>query len=213
MAAFLQNIFMFPTIFYSGLLVLVALYWLSAIVGVVDIDSADADIDVDAEGNNGFLANWLTRFKLDGIPLTLSLSLIILASWVLCFLAVHFIYPLLPETWVQIMVGFWVLVITPVLAAMLLSPLLQPLKPLFKKQAVTSNTDLVGQYAIVRSGKVTATFGEAAFQDGGAGLIVKVRAAEPNSISRGDQVALLSYDAASNTYQVRGGKSSSTATL
>ncbi len=204
MEAFTHNIFTFPTVFFSGLLVLVIIYWLSAMVGVVDIDSGDADLDADTD--TGILGGWLSKFKLDGIPLTITLSFIILVSWVLCFLAVHFIYPMLPETWVQIMVGFWALVITPVVAALIISPLLQPLKPLFKKQRVTSNTDLVGQYAIVRSGKVTATFGEAEFQDGGAGLIIKVRADEPNQIRRGDQVALLSHDAAGSTYHVRGSK-------
>lgn len=204
MAAFIQNILTFPTVFYSGLLLLVVLYWLSAVLGVVDIDSADVDADLDADADTDVFAGWLSRFKLDGIPLTITLSFIVLVSWVICFLAIHFIYPLLPETWIQIMVGFWVLIIAPVIAALMVSPLLQPLKPLFRKQLVTSNTDLVGQYAMVRSGKVTATFGEAEFKDGGAGLIIKIRAAEPNQISRGDQVALLSYDAASGTYQVRG---------
>nr|CAA6828784.1 MAG: Unknown protein [uncultured Thiotrichaceae bacterium] len=204
MEAFILNIFTFPTIFYSGLLVLVILYWFSAVAGIVDIDSADADIDADTSTNA--LGSWLSKFKLDGIPLTITLSLIVLFSWVLCFLAVHFFYPLLPETWVQIMMGAWALVISPVIAALMVSPLVQPLKPLFKKQQVTSNTDLVGHYAIVRSGKVTATFGEAEFQDGGAGLIIKIRADEPNQIRRDDQVALLSYDAASSTYQVRGSK-------
>lgn len=204
MEAFTHNIFTFPTVFYSGLLALVTLYWFSAIVGVTDIDSGDADPGADTD--TGVLGDWLSKFKLDGIPLTITLSCIILTSWILCFLAVHFIYPLLPETWIQIMVGFWVLIITPVIAALFISPLLQPIKPLFKKLNVTSNTDLVGQYAIVRSGKVTATFGEAEFQDGGAGLIIKVRANEPNQISRGDQVALLSYDAAGGTYHVRGSK-------
>ena len=47
MEAFTHNIFTFPTVFYSGLLVLVILYWISAMVGVVDIDSGDADLDAD----------------------------------------------------------------------------------------------------------------------------------------------------------------------
>ncbi|MEZ5536788.1 MAG: DUF1449 family protein [Thiolinea sp.] len=213
MVAFIQNILMFPTVFYSGLLLLVILYWLSAVLGIVDIDVADADtdidIDIDVDGDTGMAGGWLTRFKLDGIPLTITLSLIILVSWVLCFLAVHFLYPLLPETWVQILVGFWVLVIAPVIAALFISPLLQPLKPVFKKQSVTRNADLVGQYATVRSGKVTAGFGEAVFKDGGAGLIIKIRATEPNHISRGESVALISYDAASGCYQVRGSKQTS----
>lgn len=202
MEAFIQDIFTFPTIFYGGLLILVILYWLSAVVGVIDIEALEGDLDIDTDSEASGLAGWLTKFKLDGIPLTMTASLVILVSWVLCFLAVHFIYPLLPGGWVQIAMGFWILLITPVIAAMLISPLLQPLKPLFQTLPEKSAADLVGQYAVVRSGKVTATMGEADFQDGGAGLILKIRSEEPNQIKRGNRVKLKKYDQNNNTYQV-----------
>ncbi|MGB0845352.1 MAG: hypothetical protein ACPGSM_01460 [Thiolinea sp.] len=202
MAGFIEGIFTFPTVFYGGLLVLVVLYWLSAIFGIAEVDSFDGDMDLEAEGDASGLSGWLTKFKLDGIPLTITLSLIILASWVLCFVAVHYIYHLLPAVWIKILVGFWLLLIAPVIAAVLISPILQPLKPLFKKLPEQRAANLVGQYAVIRTGKVTATMGEADFQDGGAGLILKVRAAEPNAFKRGDRVKLKSYDIDSSTYQI-----------
>ncbi len=202
MDTFLHNIFTFPTVFYSGLLVLVMLYWLSAVLGFADMDVFDGDVDIDADSGAGFIATWLTRFKLDGIPLTITLSFVILGAWMLSFLAVHFLYTLLPEGWVQIAIGFWVLLLAPVVAAIAVSPLLQPLKPLFKKLPEKNADSLLGHYVIVRSSKVTATFGEADLADGGAGLILKIRAAEPNDFQRGDKAMLHSYNAAANTYNV-----------
>lgn len=202
MGEFIQNIFTFPTVFYSGLLVLVVLYWLIAILGVVEIDSLDSEWDLDSDTNVSFVATWLTKFRLDGIPLTITLSFIILVAWILCFLSVHFIYPMLPVGWIQIIMGFWVLVIAPVIAALAVSPFLQPLKPLFKKEPVQNADSLLGQIVRVRSSVVNATFGEAEYKDGGAGLILKIRASEPNSFTRGDRVILQEYDVDSNTYRV-----------
>ena len=202
MDMFLHNVFTFPTVFYSGLLVLVILYWLSAVIGLADMDLFDGDMDFDSDADIGGFAGWLVRFKLDGIPLTITFSFVVLGAWILSFLAVHFLYPMLPEGWVQIAIGFWVLLLAPVIAAILISPFLQPLKPLFKKLPEKNADSLLGHCVIVRSSKVTETFGEADLADGGAGLILKVRASEPNTFKRGDRVMLYSYDAASNTYRV-----------
>ncbi len=204
MADFIQGILAFPTVFYSALLIVVVLYWLSAVFGVAELDVLDGDVDLDAGAEtevSGVLA-WLTKFKLDGIPLTITLSLVTLLSWVLCFLAVHFAYPLVPIDWVRMLLGGWILLITPVVAAVMVSPVLQPLKPVFRKAPAKQVTDLAGQFAKVRSGKVTPDFGEAELSDGGAGLILKIRAAEPNSIKRGDQVKLKVYDSVTHTWQV-----------
>lgn len=203
MAQFTQELLVFPTIFYGALLIIVVLYWLSTILGAFELDVLDGDIELETDTDASGVAAWLSKFRLEGIPLTITLSLIILFSWILCFVATHFIYPVLPESWIQILIGFWILIITPVIAAVLVSPLLQPLKPIFKKSPIKSATDFTGQFATVRSGKVTADFGEAELSDGGAGLILKIRSAEPNNIKRGDQVKLHSYEAGSNSWQVR----------
>jgi len=205
---FISGIFTFPTVFYSGLLVLVLLYWLMAGFGLGDFESSegdvalDTDIDLDVESSLS-MSGLLSKFKLDGIPITISLSFIILASWVISFLAVYFIYPMLPAGWVQIAIGAWILVLAPVIGAIIISPLLQPLKPIFRKQPEKLAKDFVGQYATVRSGKVTASVGEATLQDGGAGLILKIRCAEENQIARGDAVQLYSFDQTTSIYQVK----------
>lgn len=200
MEAFIQGIFTFPTVFFSGLLVLVVLYWLSSLLGMADLDILDGDADLDADGEASGFSSWLIKFKLDGIPLSITISFIILVSWVLSFLAVYFIYPLVPEGWVQISLGIWLLVIIPVIAALLISPFLQPLKPLFRKTHDISAHDYVGRYAVLRTGKVTDNFGEAELQDGGAGLIIKVRAQQHNTFQRGDKIKLLRYDTENNYY-------------
>lgn len=206
MSGFITGIFTFPTVFFTGLLVLVLLYWLTAVLGISSFDTADGDVafdtDLDITDAPFSIANLLSKFKLDGIPVTICLSFIILASWVVSFVAVHFLYPMIPEGWIQIAVGVWILLLSPVLSATIISPLLQPLKPIFKKTPEKRAVDLVGQYVTVRSGKVSATAGEAVFHDGGAGLILKIRCSDENEIKRGDSVKLFSFDQVTSTYQI-----------
>lgn len=200
MGEFIQQIFVFPTVFFTALLSLVILYWLTTVLGVFAFDSLDSDFESDVEP--GAISGWLIKFKLDGIPLTISLSFIILVSWVLTFLVVYFTYPILPEGWVQILLGFWLLLLIPIVAAALVSPLLQPLKPLFKKTKDVSSDDRIGMRVTIRTGHVNESFGEAELADGGAGLILKVRASEPNAFKRGDTTLLRSYDESTNTYRI-----------
>lgn len=203
MSTFIDVMLSFPTILYTVLLIVVILFWSSAIFGLADIDILDADIDVDTETSSSALASWLTKFKLDGIPFTITLSLIILFSWILSFIGVYFIYPYLSPVWVQAAIGFWLLILAPILSTMIVSPMLQPIRPLFKKQVAQNAESLIGKVAIVRSGKVTADFGEGTLDDGAAGLILRIRQAEPNDIERGHRVVLQAYDANDHSYTIR----------
>lgn len=203
MMTFIDVMLTFPTILYTVLLIVVILFWSSAIFGLADIDILDADIEVDTETSSSALASWLTKFKLDDIPFTITLSLIILFSWILGFLGVYFIYPYLSPVWVQAAIGFWLLILAPILSTMIVSPMLQPIRPLFKKQVAQNAESLIGKVAIVRSGKVTADFGEGTLDDGAAGLILRIRKAEPNDIERGHRVVLQAYDATDHSYTIR----------
>ncbi len=205
MTDFINNIFSFPTLFYTGLLTLVILYWLASSFGLADFDIADGmELDVsDVADGSG----WMNRFKLDGIPLTISISFIIFISWVICFLLVHFYQGKIADSLVEIFVGFWVIILAPVVAAPIVGTLCSPLKPLFKKlneDGEGRNADsLIGHLATIRTNKVTMTFGDAELDDEGANLILKVRAEEPNDLKRGDSVVITEYLIDENTYRVR----------
>jgi hypothetical protein len=205
MTEFLYNALTFPTIFYTGLLGLVVIYWLTSLFGFGGYDIFDADLD----GTEGF-ASGLTRFHLDGIPLTLTLSLIIFVSWILCFYMVEFfILNMLKDIdneIVAIALGFWLLLLSPILALPIVLALLAPFKPLMKKLRKNakgaSAHDFVGKTATVRSEKVNLTHGTVELSDGGAGLILQVRAEEPNAYKRGSNVILKHYIAMRNTYSI-----------
>jgi len=215
MIEFFSNIFSFPTLFYTGLLTLTLLYWFASMLGLADFDFDGADldgIDVDASTTsaNTELASssgFLNKFKLDGIPLTISLSFVIFLSWILSFLCVNYYQDKIAEDWLQAFIGLWVIVLAPVISIPIIGILLSPLKPIFKKfreEAEGRKADsLVGHSATVRTDKVTMNFGDADIDSQGASLILKIRAEEPNGLKRGDRVIITKYLANENVYLVR----------
>ena len=212
MVDFLSNILTFPTLFYTGLLGLTLVYWLSSLFGFGDFDFGGDRIDgVISEGTElettDPTSGWMSRFKLDGIPVTISISLVIFFSWIFCFLIVHYYQDKIEAGWLETVLGFWVLVLAPVISAPIVGTLLSPLKPVFeklKKNAEGRKADsLIGHIATIRTNKVTATFGDADIDLEGANLILKVRAEEPNTLKRGDSVIITDYVIDQNTYKVR----------
>lgn len=62
------------------LLAIVLIFWLITIVGAIDIDGLDFDLDMDAEGIG---ADLLTFLKIGDIPVSVYMSILFLIFWVL----------------------------------------------------------------------------------------------------------------------------------
>jgi len=62
---------------------------------------------------------------------------------------------------------------------------------------------IIGQTALVRTSRVDDNFGEAVLEDGGAGLILKVRATGSEKFKAGDKVVIFEkIDIENNVYRV-----------
>ncbi len=219
MTDFLSNILTFPTLFYTGLLGLTLLYWLSSMIGIADFDFDAADMNLDGVDLDGIDAEassstdiaessgFLNKFKLDGIPLTISLSFVIFSSWILSFLLVNYYQDKIVEDWLKVFIGIWVILLAPVVSIPLVGVLLSPLKPVFKRFREEAEGrkagSLVGHSATVRTDKVTMTFGDADLDHEGSSLILKIRAEEPNELKRGDKIIITKYLPDEHIYMVR----------
>lgn len=204
MNLFLQNCLTFPAIIFSGLLIIVMFYWLCAAFGLLDIDLFSVDTSIDSNGFDatGF-AGWLTKLGLAGIPITIILTLFTLFGWLLSYFSVHwfirFIDLTLLRYFVAVVALFIILFISLHLTALCLKPLRDKLANYNKPKSVHQ---LMGKLATVRSGEVNEQKGEAVLEDGGAGLILQIRAASTENIKRGDRVVIISYEADSHSYHV-----------
>ncbi|ATM99400.1 ubiquinone biosynthesis protein UbiH [Proteus vulgaris] len=203
MNLFFQNSLAFPSIIFSALLIIISFYWLCAAFGLLDIDlfniDSELDINVDATG----LAGWLTKLGLAGIPVTIILTLFTLFGWFISYFTNYWIINAIETSFIRYLTGFIAFIITSFIALNLTAVCLKPIrKKLMSRNKPKSVHQLIGKLAIVRSANVTENKGEAVLEDGGAGLILQIRAPETENIKRGDSVVIISYNALTHSYQV-----------
>ncbi|MDN3637707.1 DUF1449 family protein [Simiduia curdlanivorans] len=212
MDPFYQNLASFPTAIFSFFLILCLLYWLVAVLGFVDIDmldfdvpDMDGDLDINADSSHStpdVLAALMLKFGLQGVPVTIIVSLIALFGWLVCYYLVHFLFGWVPDGFLRYLLGLPVLFASLYAAVMITSQVIKPLRPLFKNARQQTVQFIIGQTAVVRSSVVNSQMGEAILSDGGAGLLLKVRSEPGVEFVKGDRVVLLEHEVATNIYKV-----------
>jgi hypothetical protein len=95
-----------------------------------------------------------------------------------------------------------VFALAPLLALPVTSLAVRPLAKFFAPPVVTAHHNLVGKVCTIRTGTVTDRFGEAFLEDGGAGVVVRVRVDPGETLQRGDQAVLVAYDKESQEFTV-----------
>jgi hypothetical protein len=200
MDLFLQIVLSFPTLLFSVALMVALGFWLLAMLGlfelnVLDLAAADG-VEVDAGGSAGLLM----KFGFDGLPVTLILTGIAFFAWLLSYAGSLLLFgvepgPLRVSLAVAVAIGAFLLAIPFAGLA------LRPLRGLFARNEAPPPEALLARSAVVRSPDVTSRHGTAYVDDGGAGLILQVRA-DPGQFRRGDTVVLVDYLPAQNAYRV-----------
>jgi len=207
MDKFIENITSFPTGIYTLLLLVCIGLMLISVLGLIDIDGVDVDLDanVDLEldvdtnsqiesGTTNVLSGLLIKYKLVGVPITISITLLILIGWMLSYYIVHFVVPFKTGTMFRYLSGL------PIFLGTLL---ISPIRKMFRDASKEKEKLIIGQVATVRTSKVDHSFGEVALNDGGAGLILKVRATGDEVFKTGDKVVVFEkIDAENNIYRV-----------
>lgn len=209
MDPFYQNIASFPTAIFTFFLGVCLLYWLVAVLGLVDIEildfdapEFDADMDISSSSSADVLAGLLLRFGLHGVPVTIIISLVALFGWLICYYLAHITYSVIPGGLLRYITGIPIFIASLYIAVMISAQVIKPIRSLFSKALHHSPKNILGQTAIVKTSRVDTGFGEATMADGGAGLLLKVRATGDSQYQRGDRVVLLEYNTEANTYRV-----------
>lgn len=232
MNEFLSIATSFPTVVYTVLLLVVTAHWLLAALGILEVDTIDGlmpdgfgghgighdighgighghDIghgahhhDADA-GNAGGV---LMKFGLHGVPVMLVFTIIAIVGWSFCFFVEQYLlraFPLgpfaIPADIATLAGGL--LVSIPVGRAVL-----SPVRRMLRRFAPVTQRPMLGRYGVVRSPEITQSSGTAEVDDGGAGLILQVRADVSGRFVRGDRVVLIEYLEEHNAYRVVSGE-------
>ena len=202
MTEFLNTVLTFPTLVYSVLLAFCTVYWLLAATGIVDIDAVDGWLATDGDtAEPNVVAGMVARLGLSGVPFMLILSVLAFFGWLITYFAQLLFLQFLPDP-LRMLVGIGVLVAALLPGLLLTSLLLRPVARLIMKLRPPVPPSVLGKAGNVISPQVTEREGRAEFDDGGAGLILQVRAPPGVTFNRGERVVLLSFDEQRDSYAV-----------
>ena len=149
----------------------------------------------------GFLGTLFLTLKLRNVPMTLVLSVWLLFSWTIS--SVLQASALSKLTFLPTWLGGTAVALGALLVSLpLTSIFVRPLGKLLKVEKSTSKRAIIGKVVKIDTSRVDADFGSAKAEDGGAGLIIRVRCDSENNLTRGSKALVVSYDTERDAYEV-----------
>ncbi|MEU5939135.1 hypothetical protein ABZ807_08070 [Micromonospora sp. NPDC047548] len=187
MTGFLGTALSFPTVLFSFLLLVVVGYWLLVLTGVLDLGD---DLDVD-----GVPGGVLAGLGLGDLPSTIVFSLLVAVAWFVSLAGTALLDGLGLGAAARIAVSVGVLVAA-VLCAWLATRLVAvPLARLFPAGTESSRHAFVGGLCTIRTGRVTADFGQAEVTAAdGSSAVVQVRQPGDEPLRAGSSALIYDYD-------------------
>ena len=217
-----------PNLLYTLLLGLVMIYWVTVLLGALDLDfldvdidtdvdvdvdvdidvDVDADIDVDADvdaetevdvsGGPGFFVQTAAFFNVGSVPFMIFLSVLVLSMWSSSVL-VHYYFGK-PYSWF-----FFAFFVPNLVASLFITKLLTtPLKSFHKhvNQDGVSNKALVGKICRVTLMASPEKSGQAEINFDDQNFLLNVRSSGDESIPKGSQAIIVEYDPEKNLYLI-----------
>jgi hypothetical protein len=181
----------------------VVVFWLFSLIGAVGVDTLDLDLDVPedvgADGHLGDLPGAMLRLVNAGhVPLTVVLSLLILAVWLISIFANYLFNPNH-----SLLTAGGLFVAALVLGVVVTKILTQPLIPLMRRLKEAEDAKpVIGEVGVVRSIELSDACGQVEVNRGdGAPAILNARLSSgSNPLPRGTAVVVLSIDEKTGIY-------------
>lgn len=193
MGDFVDAALSFPAVLLSFLLVVVILYWLLVLLGTFDIEvfsGADGGADADGADADGGLFDGL---GLGGVPVTVTLSVLIVIAWFVS-LTGDVLFGDLGGV-LGVLAGIAVLVLALFLGLLAARLVATPLRKLYASGPEASRGDFVGRECVIRTGRVSADFGQAEVTAAdGSSAIVQVRQTGEHELTTGRRALIFDYD-------------------
>ncbi|MET0027112.1 MAG: hypothetical protein ABW101_05705 [Candidatus Thiodiazotropha sp.] len=209
MDLFASIISSYPTNIFSIVLGVMLVFWIFAILGMLDIDilspeggddifEIDAEVDTEMPGFVGLLHT----LGLTGVPLTLVISIIALIGFSLSyFISRWFLVPMGSDL-LRYILGTGVLVGSTLTAIPLTARLIKPLKPLFVKHYAPSKKDYVGYVCVVTSSSANEEFGIGVIETSGAPIQIDIRTTNGEAYTKGANLRVARYDSVEDFFEV-----------
>jgi hypothetical protein len=190
MGGFVEAALSFPAVLFTPLLLVIVGYWLFVAVGGAEPDSGGPDSD----GGSGAAGDGaLAVVGLGGVPVGIVLSLFAAFAW----------FASLAGTQQTVIPGPLVLLAALVAAWLLTRLAVLMLRRFLPSGAEPTRADFVGITCVIRTGRVTRTFGQAEVHaPDGSSAVVQVRQAGTDDLRAGTSAVLYDFDPAGEFFWV-----------
>ncbi|PWR13043.1 hypothetical protein DKT69_22135 [Micromonospora sicca] len=187
MTGFVGTALSFPTVLFSFLLLVVVGYWLLVLTGVLDLGD---DLDLD-----GVPGDVLAGLGLGGLPATIVFSLIVAVAWFVSLAGTVLLDGLGLGVAARVAVSVGVLLVALCGAWLVTRLVAVPLSRLFPTGTESSRQAFVGSLCTIRTGRVTADFGQAEVTAAdGSSAVVQVRQSGAEPLRAGSSALIYDYD-------------------
>ena len=214
MIEFITAAFSSVNIVFTVLLLLMGLYWITVILGVLDVNlfeidlpdsglEADADLDADIDANavpSGSLRSFLHFFYIGEVPTMVLASVLILSLWSFSMLGNYYFNPK-----GSMIVAIPVFLGNLVASAFVMKLFAMPLRRVYMMLNKDYNApgDVVGRIGKVTTTRVTQDkMGQVEVPTKGAPIILNVLSQDDHQFALGDEAVVVSKDSERGTYTI-----------
>ncbi|MBF0197069.1 MAG: NfeD family protein, partial [Planctomycetes bacterium] len=165
------------------------LYWLVVIMGAIDIDGLDIDIDLD--GLDGISGTLLSFVYIKELPFTIFISCWSAICW---FFAMTFTYYINPER--SLFLGLCALPVIVIIGIIASRFILYPIRHFFaslKGDEHEKDNNLIGRIASVETTTINSTFGRVQVESTSSPILVGAVCEDGTTLNRGDKVVIIEY--------------------
>ncbi|MEN0003128.1 MAG: hypothetical protein AAF798_03255 [Bacteroidota bacterium] len=209
-------------IVYTGLFMMIILYWITVMIGALDIGAFDFDIDVDTDvdidvdvdvdtdlnidtdsevgSSVGWFASTLHFFNFGRLPFMIVMSFLVLSMWAIAVLGNFYVgQGAGTYAWLQILPNLFVsLLITKIITI--------PLIPIFKdfSSKGVDAIDYIGQVCTLKLPATSTQIGQAEVRFQGDSLLITVKAAKNSApILKGEEALIVNQEDDGKYYIVK----------
>ena len=201
------------------LLILNVIYWITVILGVLDVDfldidlpdsgleiDSDIDVDVDAAGeidmelgHDSILRSVLHFFYIGEVPIMLLLSILILSMWALCMLGNHHFNP--SSSFLLAMPVYAISLIASLVICRIFAMPLKKIYNMFNKD-YNAPRKVTGRICIITTTSVSDKMGQAEVKTKGAPIVLNVISDSKHVFHKGDEAVVVAKDKEKGIYTI-----------
>jgi hypothetical protein len=200
MQGFIENCFNGPTMPATVLVLICCAYWLFVILGALDVELFDFDLDFDVDTEMHSLSSigliGLKWLNLGEVPLMMWLSVFSFGAWVLSLIFDQTAPP--DDTWYNVQA----FARNAGISILFTKFATNPLRGFFSTKGPNPAADLLGKTCEITTSEVTESKGQAQYQTDAAPLLLNVRAAE-GTLTKGELATIVDFDSAGHIYYVK----------